>query len=131
MSGADDTAIRVLLVEHDSSKIAAIRLLLARFASVRFILEEADSLSAALQRLTTAGIDIVLLASRLPDSDGLGGLGTLRSRFPDTPIIMLMGFDDKRLVPNALQMGAKDCIVKDNIDSRLLGRMILQYAKKA
>lgn len=131
MSGADDTAIRVLLVDQDSSRIIAIRVLLARSADARFIVEEAGSLSAALRRLTRGDINIILLDSRLPDSDGLKAIVTLQSRFPDTPVIILTHSEDKRWAPNALQMGAKDCIVRDNIDSHLLGRIILRHAKKA
>lgn len=131
MSGAEGTVIRVLLVEHYPSKILPIRALLARFADARFLLEEVDSLSAALQRLTGGGINIVLLDSRLPDSDGLEALETMRSRFPDTPVIMLTGSGNKQWAPNALGMGAKDCIVKDKIDSHLLGRIILRHTREA
>ncbi len=130
MSGAEDTVIRVLHVERYSSKIVAIRALLARFADARLILEEADSVSAALQRLTRGGTNIVLLGSMPPDSDPLEGLETLRSRFPDTPVIMLTNFDNKQLAPIALNMGAKDCIIQDKIDGKLLGRIILRHTKE-
>ena len=102
---------------------------MARVAAARLILEVTDSLSAALQRLTRGGIHVVLLDSKLPDAEGLEGLGTLRSRFPDTPIIMLTDLDNKQLAPKALQMGARDCIAKDYIDSHLLGQIILRHAK--
>lgn len=132
MSVAEDTpATRVLLVEYSTQKTVAIPALLARVADARFVVEEADSLTAALLRLTSGGIDIVLLDSRLPDSYGLQGLGTVRSRFPDIPVIMLAGSADKQWAPHALRMGAKDWVVKDSIDGRLLARIILRHIKKA
>lgn len=130
MVGAGDVAIRVLLVDHDASEVMATRFLLARVAEARFIVDEAGSLSAALQRLTKRDIDIVLLDSTLPDSDGPEALGTLRSRHPDTPVIMLAGAGDRQWVSKALEMGARDCIVKDNVNSYLLARIILRHAKK-
>ncbi|MBI2209569.1 MAG: response regulator [Deltaproteobacteria bacterium] len=130
MAGAGEDPIRVLLVDHDASEVMATRFLLARVAEARFIVDEAGSLSAALQRLTKRDIDIVLLDSTLPDSDGLEALGTLRSRYPDTPVIMLAGAGDRQWVSNALEMGARDCIVKDNVNSYLLARIILRHAKK-
>lgn len=130
MAGAGEDPIRVLLVDHDASEVMATRFLLARVAEARFIVDEAGSLSAALERLTKRDIDIVLLDSTLPDSDGLEALGTLRSRYPDTPVIMLAGAGDRQWVSNALEMGARDCIVKDNVNSYLLARIILRHAKK-
>lgn len=130
MAGADEDPIRVLLVDHDASEVMATRFLLARVAEARFIVDEAGSLSAALQRLTKRDIDIVLLDSTLPDSDGLEALGTLRLRYPDTPVIMLAGAGDRQWVSKALEMGARDCIVKENVNSYLLARIILRHAKK-
>jgi two-component system cell cycle response regulator len=129
MSRTENKIVHVLLVEHHRSEMVGIRLLLTRVAAARLLLEEADSVSTALQRLTSGGIDLVLLDSKLPDSEALEGLGRLRSRFPAMPVIMLADLDNKQLGPKALAMGAKDCIVKDSVDSYLLGQIILRNAK--
>ncbi len=39
--------------------------------------------------------------------------------------------DNKQLAPKALEMGARDCIVKENIDTHSLGRIIFRHARKA
>ncbi len=71
MAAAEDRAVCVLVVHRDSSEIVATRFLLARVAEARFVVEEADSLSAALQRLAREGVDIVLMDSKLAGSPGL------------------------------------------------------------
>lgn len=130
MAAAGEAPVRVLLVDHDASEIVATRFLLARVVEARFIVDEAGSLSAAVQRLAKGDIDIVLLDSTLPDSDGLEALRTLQSRCPDTPVIILASAGDRQWVSKALEMGAKDCIVRDNVSSYLLARIILRHAKK-
>lgn len=131
MAAAEDRTVRVLLVDRDSSEIVATRFLLTRVTEARFVVEEAASLSAALQRLARGGVDLLLMDSKTAGSPVLEDLGTLRSRFPDMPVVLLAGAGDKQWVPVALQMGAKDCIAKDNISSNLLGRILLRHAKKA
>jgi DNA-binding response OmpR family regulator len=94
-------------------------------------IEEANLFSDALDLLAKGDFALVLLDSRLPGNDWVESLATLRSRFPDTPVIMLVGSGDRDRATVALQMGAKDCVVKDKIDSQLLGRIIIRHAKAA
>ncbi len=127
MSIAKEKTIRVLLVEPYRPETVGIRALLARVTGFQLVLEEADSLSTALRRLAKGGIHIVLLNLRLPEAERLEGLGTLRSRFPDIPVVVLTDLNNKQLAPTVMQMGARDCIVTDYIDSHLLGRIILRH----
>ncbi len=126
MPGAHNKAIRVLLVQHYRSEAVGFRGLLARAGCVA--LEEADCFSTALQCLVKGGIRIILLDWRLLDVDGVDALKILRSRFPDIPVIVLTDLDNKHIAPTVMQMGAKDCIVTDYIDSHLLGQIILRHA---
>jgi DNA-binding NarL/FixJ family response regulator len=128
LPGNQDAVFRLLLIGRSFAD-NSIRDLLAKCADARFILEETDSFSAGLQRLEHQGIDMVLLDSKVADSASLQGLGTLRSSFPGVPVILLSDFGDKARFPEALRMGAKDCVVKGSIDGHLLGRAILRHIK--
>lgn len=56
--------------------------------------------------------DLVLLAMRLPDMDGIDVLGALRKSHPDTTVIMLTAYGDIESTRRALSLGAFDFIHK-------------------
>jgi len=56
--------------------------------------------------------DLVLLAMRLPDMDGIDVLGTLRKSHPDTTVIMMTAYGDIESTRKALALGAFDFIHK-------------------
>lgn len=128
LSSSAEPAVRILLVE-DPAGDSFIHDLLLKFGDARFMVERAASLASGLERLKTQEVDIVLLDSRLPDSAGLQSLGALRSSFPQTPVILLTEHRDKDWFPKALQLGAKDCVVRGSVDGQLLGRAILRHIK--
>ena len=63
---------------------------------------EADSLEAALNTLAQEGdVDLVLLDLNIPDVSHLSGLEALRDRFPATPVVMVSGVTDRKVVRDA------------------------------
>lgn len=50
--------------------------------------------------------DIILLDIVLPGQSGLEGIPTLKSKFPDTKIIILTGHNDQELIMNSIKIGA-------------------------
>ncbi|HSD93862.1 MAG TPA: sigma-54 dependent transcriptional regulator, partial [Syntrophales bacterium] len=56
--------------------------------------------------------DLVLLAMRLPDRDGIEVLGALRKSHPDATVIMLTAYGDIESTRRALSLGAFDFIHK-------------------
>jgi len=64
-------------------------------ASVRRIIQDA-----------TKRPDVVLLDYRLPDSDDLGLLATIRREAPDAQVILMTAFGSPEVVRNALELGA-------------------------
>jgi DNA-binding response OmpR family regulator len=127
LSSSAEPAVRILLV--DPAEDSFIHDLLLKFGDARFMVERAASLASGLEHLKTQEVDIVLLDSRLPDGAGLQSLGALRSSFPQTPVILLTEHRDKGWFPKALQLGAKDCVVRGSVDGQLLGRAILRHIK--
>jgi len=66
---------------------------------------EADTARAAIARFGP-DIDLVLLDYKLPDSDGLQVLKTLKAHDPDVPVILLTAFSSIETAVEAMKQGA-------------------------
>ena len=66
---------------------------------------EAETAKAALARFG-ADIDLVLLDFKLPDSDGLQVLKTMKAHDPDVPVILLTAFSSIETAVEAMKQGA-------------------------
>ena len=87
-------------------------------------------LEEALETLATEHIDIVLLDLNLPDSEGLSTLETVH-KASETPIVVLTGVRDQQVGVKAIQRGAQDFLVKDEVTSELLVRTIHHAIERA
>jgi signal transduction histidine kinase len=120
--------LRVLLVEDDPADAGLIRIALTDVdQSSGFELAWVDRLDKALISLAERVADAILLDVNLPDSQGLSTVTRMVERAPSVPIIVLTGLADEVLTVQALQKGAQDYLVKDQIDGNLLNRTI-RYA---
>lgn len=129
-SEAAQAATRVLLVEDYWPQVVAVRAQIARFPEIRVELEHVDSLPAALARLAAGGLDLVLLDPGLPGTEGLQSLQVIRSSFPAVPVVVLTASDDRTRSRNAMELGAKDYLVKGAVDVGVLRRTILLNARR-
>ena len=63
--------VKILLIEDNPGDVRLIREMLAEAKEVAFQLDSADCLSAGLEQLAKAEVDLILLDLSLPDSVGL------------------------------------------------------------
>jgi PAS domain S-box-containing protein len=119
--------VRILLIEDNPADVRLIRELLRETKDIIFHLESADDLSAGIEQLAKAQVDLILLDLSLPDSQGIETFHRAYARAADVPIVVLSGSDDEELAMSAVQAGAQDYLVKGQVDSHLLVRAI-QYA---
>lgn len=87
-------------------------------------LDHAPSLREALARLERDRFDGVLLDLTLEDSRGLDTLEQVVAQAPDLPIIVLTSTDDDALGVQALEQGAQDYLVKDDLTRGAFARAI-------
>jgi two-component system response regulator AtoC len=72
-----------------------------------FEVSEAGDAEEALRRLsTTPAPDVILLDYRLPDSNDLRLLETIRQVVPDASVIMMTAYSTSEMVMNAVKLGA-------------------------
>lgn len=74
---------------------------------------ESATADEAVHAMELESIDLALVDVRMPDTDGLELLHTLRTRWPDMPVIMLTTFDHSNYVRRALEEGAAGYLLKD------------------
>lgn len=116
-------ALRVLLVEDNPSDAFLVREYLAEDSEVHHVTSLAEAKSA----LARIEPDVVLSDLRLPDSSGLDTFEALHGWYPDVPIVILSGLDDKHMAVEAVRRGAQDYLPKDELTGNVLPRM-LRYA---
>jgi signal transduction histidine kinase len=118
----------ILLVEDDPADARLIQIALAETENTASMdLIWVERLSRAFESLAERGADAVLLDMNLPDSQGLETVSHMLEKAPSVPIIVLTGLADEVLTIQALQKGAQDYLVKDDLDGNLLNRTI-RYA---
>ncbi|MEA3211742.1 MAG: phosphoserine phosphatase RsbU/P [Chthoniobacter sp.] len=122
--------ISVLVVEDDPDDLLLIRDFLAE-APGRFQIETARRLSAALERLSAAPIDLIVADLSLPDSQGLDTFRALFAHRARAPILVISGLDDEALAVRTVEEGAQDYLVKGQFDSSLLVRSIRYALQRA
>jgi DNA-binding NarL/FixJ family response regulator len=74
---------------------------------------ETGNAAEAVTAMESDAMDLALVDVRMPDTDGLELLHTLRTRWPDMPVIMLTTFDHANYVRRALAEGAAGYLLKD------------------
>jgi two-component system sensor histidine kinase/response regulator len=119
--------IRVLLIEDNPGDARLVRERLRSVPGAGFEVESVERLASAIERLSHAGIDVVLLDLSLPDSQGIETIVRLHAKAPDTPIIALSGRDDQSIIEMAVKQGAEDCLLKGAFSTEILVRTI-RYA---
>ncbi|NBC17098.1 MAG: PAS domain S-box protein [Bacteroidetes bacterium] len=119
--------MKVLLVEdNDVDAEAVLRLL--HHTAPDFTIVRTATVSEAHAHLEAEPVDVVLLDLGLPDSQGLDTLEAVRASAPDVPVVVLTGsLEDEENGVEALRRGAQDYLLKDDLDERLL-RRVVQYA---
>jgi anti-anti-sigma factor len=112
---------RILIVEDSPTQ--ALRF--ARMLEERgYEVVKAETLSEGLQRIKKGGIEALLLDLTLPDSQGLSTFYTARKGAPTTPLVVLTNLDDEATAETALQHGAQDYLIKNEVNENWLARSV-------
>jgi DNA-binding NarL/FixJ family response regulator len=119
--------INVLLIEDNPGDALLMRRYLSDVSKIHYEINHVDYLRKGLDRLRSGNFEVVLLDLNLPDAAGLGIIDQIHALAPDVPIVVLTGHDDDELGIEAVQKGAQDYLVKDQVTGSLLGRSI-RYA---
>ena len=101
----------MLIVDDDPALLQALpQALRLRMGGVK--VDTAESGAAALDQIALQDYDAIVTDIKMPGIDGLALLAEIRTRRPETPILMITGHGEYELSVRALRSGAYDFIQK-------------------
>ncbi|VAW98108.1 Histidine kinase [hydrothermal vent metagenome] len=115
--------LNILIVDDDDVDRMAVQRAL-KSAAIDAVLDEASSVSTALVALKKNDFDCALFDYMLPDGDGLSLLHSCREAGITTPVVMLTGQRDERLIVDLLRAGASDYLSKTELNAETLGHAV-------
>lgn len=117
---------KILIVEDDTVLANALSLSLQ---DKGYQIEVASDGVEAEKVIPTLKPDLILLDLLLPIKNGFEVLKWLRSEedLKDTPVVILTNFEQETSIEEGMKMGAKDYIVKANIDIKDVPEIVKKY----
>jgi DNA-binding NarL/FixJ family response regulator len=110
---------RVLVVDDHPIVRQGLSLLINREADL-MVCGEAEGARMALQAITTARPDILVVDISLNGPDGLDLLKDVRTRYPELPVLILSMHDESIYAERALRAGAQGYIMKQEASEKVL-----------
>ena len=99
---------RILIVDDDD----LVRETFDSFFEGNYVCNTASSSDDALAHLATADYALVISDIQMPGRNGIELLREIRTRYPDTAVIMVSGIDRPQRIRDALRLGAFDYLIK-------------------
>jgi signal transduction histidine kinase len=122
-----ESVVHVLLVEDDEDDYVLVKDLFEALPPGAYTLDRASTFGAALHAFQHCQHDLYLVDYRLGEHTGLDVLAAAQRMGCRAPIIMLTAQREREIDLLAMQAGATDYLVKDQLDSELLERA-MRYA---
>ncbi len=122
--------IKLLLVEDNPRDIYLLVEMIREFGNGAFELAQATHFSLALKRIRSEKFSAILLDLSLPVFTGLEPLAQIRKMRPKLPVIVFSGHGDPQVASDALRMGARNFINKNNVDGAALVQTICSAVGK-
>ena len=114
----------VLLIEDDANDARLIETALARKGGKPYRIERAAGLTEALAILARTSFEIILLDLDLPDGQGITVFEQIHQAVPEVPILILSSDGDEETARQAVQNGADDYLLKEQVNSYSLPRTL-------
>ena len=116
--------IQCLLIEDVASDAQQIHQMLEDAQIDDLKIKWVSGISRGINHLKEGKFDVILLDLNLSESRGLDNFKKLYNLVNDIPIVVLTSINDEKMALRAVQEGAQDYIVKDQVDVILLLRSL-------
>ncbi|WP_256002902.1 hybrid sensor histidine kinase/response regulator [Pedobacter deserti] len=115
--------IKVLLIDDDEDDYVLTKAIFGELAD-KYELSWVNSYEKGISAIRKALYDVYLVDYRLGKSTGIELLQEAKNSGSEQPVIMLTGKGDRSIDEQAMQYGAADYLVKDEIEADMLDRCI-------
>ena len=112
--------IRILLADDHTIMRNGLRLLLERQPGFQVVGEAADG-RETVEMTETLGPDVVVLDIAMPNLNGIEAARQIASKLPAIAVVILSMHSDESYVLRALKAGARAYLLKDSVESDLIG----------
>src|SRR3954454_21456343 len=102
--------VKILIADNQEVVRAGLGSLL-KGSDIRIVAEAATG-DSAVKLSKKHRPDLVLLAVRLPNRDGLSTLGRIKAGLADTPVVMFTSSDNPTYIARAFALGASGYLLK-------------------
>jgi two-component system response regulator DevR len=126
MTSAPTPRIRVLLVDDSEMVRTGLRTLLGTEASIE-VVGEAANVATGVDAAARLKPDVILLDIRLPDGTGIEACRQIRSRTPESRVLIVTSVIDDSVVDDSIRAGAHGYLLKE-IDGRGLVNAVRDVA---
>jgi len=117
--------VRILIADDHGLFREGLRLVLSELDPALEILEASTFDEAIVRAVEPPGVDLVLLDLVMPGMTWNEGLTALKQRVGETPLVVLTAAEDRRLVADAVRLGASGFIPKTSSAKVMIGALRL------
>lgn len=117
---------RILVVDDDKMNLARTRRILEKMYDVLLV----ESGQAALDKLTSEQIDLILLDIEMPEMNGIETFERMKDYPVKVPVIFLTASGDIGDVFSAIKLGAVNYLKKPFLPQELLKRIAKEFEEK-
>jgi signal transduction histidine kinase len=115
-----ETKATVVVIDDDQNILELISLVLSRRG---FRVFTAQSAGTGFDLIAVHGAELVLLDYMMPEVDGLSALRQIKSRFPDTYVVMFTGKGSEEVAVDLMKAGASEYVLKPFNNRNLVERL--------
>lgn len=123
--------IRILYVEDNPDDQLILKRSLKEKMPINYDLITADTATKGLNKIKKENFDLLISDYRLPDMTGIELIQELKKRNLKTPTILLTSKGSENIAVEAMKLGVKDYIVKEDLASKRLVDSINDILLKA
>ena len=116
--------MRILIVDDHALFAAGLKGVLTTIDGESVDTETRDSIDAAVNRLTDADFDLVLLDLFMPGAEGVSGVRRLAEVAPTVPIVVVSASEEPIHAASAIDAGAAGYITKSVSPDILIGHLV-------
>ncbi len=118
------SALRVLLVEDNPDHALLAKNAILTSKDRRYTVETCGSVEEAMEKVKNGPVNMIISDYNLPGKNGLEFLEWLNGEEMNIPFIMMTGMGDQKTAVKAMQEGAYNYIVKDDVYLSVLPHVI-------